>query len=207
MSPVVAALYVDPQGVYAGLPDVECWGLPDRDARAYAGPHPVVAHPPCARWCRLAGFVEARWGHRRGDDDGCFAAALAAVRRWGGALEHPAYSGAWRAHYLTPPITGGGWTAADMQGGWTCYVEQWRYGHAAKKATWLYACGVDLPTLKWGYLRDTQCDAMVSWCGNHTKAHAKRPRLGKAAAAATPIEFRDALLSMARTARIVDRRD
>ena len=58
----VAALYVDPRGIYAGMPDVELWGLPDRDARAYDGPHPVVAHPPCSRWCRLAGLVEARWG-------------------------------------------------------------------------------------------------------------------------------------------------
>ena len=41
----VAALYVQPGGVYYGLPDVEPWGLPERDAREYAGPWPVVA--PC----------------------------------------------------------------------------------------------------------------------------------------------------------------
>lgn len=84
MSRTVAALYVASRGCYYGLDDVEPWGLPDRDAREYAGPHPVVAHPPCTRWCRLAGLVEARWGYKRGDDGGCFAAALASVRRWGG---------------------------------------------------------------------------------------------------------------------------
>ena len=81
----IAALFVDerPGGAYVGMPGVDVWGV-SRDARLYPGPHPVVCHSPCARWCRLAGLVEARWGHRRGDDGGCFAAALGAVRRWGG---------------------------------------------------------------------------------------------------------------------------
>lgn len=79
----VAALFVEKGGVYFGLPDVDPWDE-ERDARRYEGPHPVVAHPPCSRWCRLAGLVEARWGHKKGDDEGCFASALASVRRWGG---------------------------------------------------------------------------------------------------------------------------
>lgn len=82
----VAALYVERGGAYYDLPGVDPWGLPDKDATLYAGPHPVVAHPPCSRWCRLAGLVEARWGHKRGDDGGTFAAALAAVQRWGGGI-------------------------------------------------------------------------------------------------------------------------
>ena len=104
---MIAALYVEHNGVYSGLEGVDCWDE-ERDARLYPGPHPVVAHPPCSRRCRLAGLVEARWGHRRGEDGGCFAAALASVRRWGGVLEHPAHSDAWAAHDLNPPPTGGG---------------------------------------------------------------------------------------------------
>lgn len=79
----IAALYVDPRGCYADVPGVELWDEA-RDARLYAGPWPVVAHPPCTRRCRLAGLVEARWGHRRGEDGGGFAAALATSnrRRW-----------------------------------------------------------------------------------------------------------------------------
>lgn len=132
----VAALFVKRGGPYWDLPGVDPWDE-ERDATDYAGPHPVVAHPPCARWCRLAGLVEARWGHKRGEDGGLFASALAAVRRWGGVLEHPAYSDAWAAFGLSRPQTGGGWVPADWpeHDGWTCYVEQGRYGHPAKKAT------------------------------------------------------------------------
>ena len=197
---MIAALFVEgpPRGVYQGLPDVDPWDE-KRDARLYAGPWPVVAHPPCARWGRLAGLVEARWGHKRGKDGGCFASALASVRRWGGVLEHPAYSDAWAAHDLNPPPTGGGWIAADLFGGYTCYVEQARYGHQAKKATWLYARGVDLPSLRWGHVPVRDVVALVSWCGNHTRADDERPRIGKAVAAATPPAFRDVLLAMART--------
>ena len=60
--PTIAALYVQKNGCYFGLPDVDPWDE-ERDARLYAGPHPVVAHPPCARWCRLAGLVESRYPH------------------------------------------------------------------------------------------------------------------------------------------------
>lgn len=180
------------------IEDVELWDEA-RDARKYPGSHSVVAHPPCSRWCRLAGLVEARWGHKRGDDGGCFKSALASVRRWGGVLEHPAYSDAWNTFDLPPPLAHG-WQRG-VCGGWSCHVEQGRYGHPAKKATWLYAYGVDnLPSLKWGTEPDTQSKALVSWCGNHVKSGEVRPRVGKKRAAETPPEFRDMLLSIARNA-------
>lgn len=196
--PVVAALFVESGGSYFGLEAVDPWDE-WRDARRYAGPHAVVAHPPCSRWCRLAGLVEARWGHRRGEDDGCFVAALAAVRRWGGVLEHPAYSDAWAAHGLARPPRGGGWVNADLDGGWTCHVEQGRYGHPAKKSTWLYARGVELPSLRWGATPGSQITAAVSWCGNRTWSGADRPRVGKRAASRTPAAFVDTLLTIARS--------
>ena len=195
---MIAALFVETNGVYFGLPDVDPWDE-SRDARLYSGPWPVVAHPPCARWCRLAGLVEARWGHKRGEDGGAFASAIDAVRRWGGILEHPAFSDAWPVFgLLVPPITGG-WVQ-DLWGGWSCYVEQGRYGHPAKKATWLFASGCkNLPELKWGHNPDQKSEALVSWCGNHTRADEKRPRVGKKKAAETPVEFRDILLDIARS--------
>jgi hypothetical protein len=119
---VIAALFVAANGCYFGLDGIDPWDE-KRDARLYPGPYPVVAHPPCSRWCRLAGLVEARWGHKRGDDGGCFASALASVRKWGGVLEHPAYSDAWAAFDIPPPSRHGGWMR-DTKGGWSTHVEQ-----------------------------------------------------------------------------------
>jgi hypothetical protein len=110
MSARVAALYVDPAGVYAGLEDVELWDE-QRDARLYAGPWPVVAHPPCAAWSAYSAPRAVIYGLPEGEDGGCFEAALAAVRRFGGVLEHPARSKAWKAFGLPRPAARGGWFA------------------------------------------------------------------------------------------------
>jgi hypothetical protein len=191
----ITALFVHKNGIYSNLPSVDPWDE-TRDARKYNGPSPVVAHPPCSRWCRLAGLVEARWGYKRGDDGGCFESALKSVRKFGGVLEHPAYSKAWSHFDLPVPNRHGGWQRG-LCGGWSCHVEQVRYGHPVKKATWLYAFGTDLPSLKWGSALDVESTALVSWCGNHTKKFDKRRRISKKAASATPIEFRDVLISLA----------
>jgi hypothetical protein len=203
---VIAALYVETGGCYFGLPGVDPWDQA-RDARLYAGPHPVVAHPPCERWGRFwHGSPRKPHQFSLGDDGGCFAAALAAVRQWGGVLEHPADSRAWEAFSLNAPPRSGGWIAADWQGGWTCHVEQGWYGHPARKATWLYACKVALPSLRWGQGEQRLDPKMVE---RHGYEYARRKGLvsmvggkhKKALRNATPLPFRDLLLSIAATAR------
>ena len=102
----------------------------------------------------------------KGDDGGCFAAALASVRRWGGVLEHPEGSHAWAHFGLNKPPRAGGWIAADFEGGWTCCVEQGRYGHYARKPTWLLVYGVrDLPDLRWGKTEAQYDPAVVARMG------------------------------------------
>jgi hypothetical protein len=108
-------------------------------------------------------------------------------------------SDAWAAFDLPRPSRSGGWQQSLICGGWSCHVEQGRYGHPAKKATWLYAVGCKLPTLRWGAIPDQQSWALVSWCGNHVSSGETRPRVGKAAASKTPTAFRDVLLDMARS--------
>lgn len=199
---MIAALFVETGGCYFGLPDVDPWDV-TRDARLYNGQHPVVAHPPCQRWGRYwSGGPSARVRQRLGDDGGCFAAAIAAVRTWSGVLEHPEASHAWRAFGLIPPLRGGGWSRAD-EFGWTCCVEQGHYGHPARKATWLYAVGVELPVLKWGRSSGRRLDEGFHSSEERRVARAagRKPiaRLSTAENLATPIAFRDVLLNIARS--------
>jgi hypothetical protein len=190
----VAALYVQSKGAYFGLPDVDPWDE-KRDARIYAGPFPVVAHPPCSRWCRLAGLVEARGGAARGEDAGCFAAALAAVRKWGGVLEHPASSAAWKAFDLPRPLRDG-WVRGFC-GGWTCEVSQAAYGHRAQKLTWLYYIGDQSPMLL-DWRRPEGTARAFEAHGNERRSV---ERMGKIERMATPHAFRNILLDIARNAR------
>lgn len=199
---MIAALFVETDGVYSGLPDVELWDR-KRDARTYTGPHPVVAHPPCKRWGRFwHGSTRKPHQYELGADEGCFAAALKAVRQFGGVIEHPEASHAWRTFGLNAPPRHGGWVAADFHGGWTCCVEQGHYGHMARKATWLYAHGVDLPDLRWGAGEQRLHPIALAKHG-----YAKARRIGMMAMVggkdkerirdATPIEFRDVLIGIA----------
>lgn len=198
---MIAALFVEEKGVYSGLDGVDVWGI-TRDARLYDGPHPVVAHPPCERWGRYWGGSPTTWPRLKlGDDGGCFEAALSAVRQWGGVLEHPKDSHAWARFGLNRPPRAGGWIVADFEGGWTCCVDQGHYGHPAAKATWLYACGIEPPSLSWG-ASGLQLD--TSGADEATRRRLVKTgicqRLSKKQRAATPIPFRDLLLSIAATA-------
>ena len=193
---MIAALYVQRGGVYWDLPDVDPWDEA-RDARKYAGPWPVVAHPPCSTWCQLAHINMARYGHAVGDDGGCFHSALWSVTRFGGVLEHPAHSFAWQQFNLPRPRRGRWTERGTWRGGpseWVTEVSQRAYGHRARKATWLYVAGAKPPAVDWS---DPEPEATVSYLTNH--GGGDLPRLTKKEAKATPIPFRDLLLSIARS--------
>ena len=196
MAIMVAALFVQENGCYFGMDDVDPWPE-ERDARLYDGPNPVVAHPPCQLWGKMARVNYARWGgehNRPGNDGGTFRSALIAVRRFGGVLEHPAQSYAWEAHSLDKP-SGIGWQRTST--GWVCEVWQSAYGHRANKATWLYYAGDRPPhELRWDRKAGTH---QVGFPDQRGKV-ANKPTLSKREANATPIEFRDELLRLARWA-------
>lgn len=211
----VAALFVDRRGPYWNRDDVDAWDI-ERDARKYDGPWPVVAHPPCERWGRYwSGGPSARVRRTLGDDGGCFEAALASVRKWGGVLEHPEASHAFRKYNLEIPGKSGHWIRSDAlmfngtyhgMNAWTCCVEQGHYGHKSRKATWLYLVTKDVPpSLVWGKSEGIRLDE-----GFHSRAE----RLAARAAGIKPIErlaknerhitppaFAELLLSLARKAR------
>lgn len=202
---MISALFVITNGPYYGIADVDPWDI-NRDARKYYGPYPVVAHPPCERWGRYwFGGPSCKIRKIKGDDGGCFEAALNAVRKYGGVLEHPAASSAWATFKIVAPYRAGGWIPADGYGGWTCCVDQGHYGHRAQKATWLYAVGVDnLPELIWGKSNNkVRLDE-----GFHSKEERRRAirtgmcqRLSARQRKETPIEFRNILLDIARSVK------
>ena len=197
---MIAALYVAKGGCYYGLDDVDPWDE-ERDARLYVWPWPVVAHPPCERWGNywfggLSWVASGRPRKKLGDDGGCFEAALAAVRRAGGVLEHPAGSRAWDHFGINRPPNAGGWISADFDGGWTCRVDQGHYGHRASKATWLYARGFMPPSLRWGRSKPPPISTKAAERGEGNCMYLSRKERS-----ATPIPFRDLLLDMARTVK------
>ena len=193
----IAALFVQEDGCYIGDSSIDAWPE-SRDARQYRGPHSVVAHPPCQLWGAMAAVNFARWGgehNRPGNDGGCFAAALASVNQFGGVLEHPAKTRAWKAHGLERPV-GLGWQQCGD--GWVCEVWQSAYGHRSNKATWLYYRGAEKPfDLDWSRPVGTH---QVGFYDQRGKA-ANKPTLSKREANATPALFRQALIDLALLAK------
>jgi hypothetical protein len=190
---IIAALFVQADGCYAGLTYIDPWPI-DRDARKYAGDMPVIAHPPCQLWGAMANVNFSRWGgehNRPGNDGGCFESALASVNRVGGVLEHPAKSRAWAKYGLNKPVAVG-WQHSGE--GWVCEVWQSAYGHRANKATWLYYRGANKPhDLNWSR------PVASHQIGQHDQRGKDRnkPTLGKRESNATPVLFREELITLA----------
>ena len=204
----VAALFVARGGAYFGLSGVDPWDAA-RDARKYSGASPVVAHPPCERWGRYwSGGPSAKIRRTLGDDEGCFASALSSVRAYGGVLEHPEASHAFRVHGLGRPEWRKGWMPAGDGVGHICCVAQGNYGHRARKLTWLYAVAARLPELDWtipaprsrldcGFHSSEERRAAAR--GGERNASINASRLHTRENLATPASFRDVLLEMARS--------
>ena len=179
---MIAILYVQPRSHYFGLKDVQCWDE-IADARHYSGPAPVVAHPPCQVWsrARCTGIAPEMWGK----DGGCFEHALNCVLRYGGVLEHPAFTWAWKRYNLQPP-QGYGWTQA-MAGYWVGQLDQGAYGHKTRKTTWLLYAGRAAPPAPKLCPADAAFPELRRSCSRKQKN-------------ATPPEFADLLIGLARAA-------
>ena len=192
---MIAALFVETDGAYFGLPDVDPGDIV-RDARSYQGPHAVVAHPPCQLWGPFAAVNYKRWGgehNKPGADQGCFVAALRSVVTYGGFLEHPLTSRAWKTYGIEIP-SAPEWHRHGLHE-WTCQVWQSAYGHRANKATGLLYAGARPPfDLDW---RRTPGSHQIGYQDQRGKSRNK-PTVGKKEASATPAAFREALIALAR---------
>lgn len=194
----VQALFIDPDGIYPQLLGAEnCWG-PERDARTYHGPDPVVAHPPCQLWTSMSAVNFKRYPkekNRPGNDGGCFQHALTQVALNGGVLEHPAGSRAFAKHGLPKPQRGS-WQLAGAaldRSIWVTEVSQCAYGHRARKRTWLvYVSRVAPFALDWSEPPYTH------QIGHDATQKNPRPTLGKREACASPPAFAALLIQLAR---------
>jgi len=119
----VAALYVDPAGPYGDIA-AEVYDQ-DRDAQTFPGGMPVVAHPPCGMWGKLA------WRCKQ-DNKGLGIHAVQVVRECGGVLEHPVGSRLFAECGIS--VDG----VLDQWGGYTIRAEQLGWGHRGRKDTIFY---------------------------------------------------------------------
>lgn len=219
---MIAALFIEPDGVYANQPGIDAW-CEMRDARCYSGPYPVVAHPPCQRWGRFwHGSTRKPHQFKMGDDKGCFASALRSLADHGGVIEHPADSHAWRWFGLRSPKRFAGWHETNgpliwwrdgvairwrnlrRETWWTCYVEQGHYGHMSRKPTWLLVRGAPLPPLNWNKGEQRLHPTALARYGYEKARRIRMTAMvgGKDKTKirnATPTQFRDVLIGIARS--------
>lgn len=181
MPPSVAVLCARRDSYYRQLPTCDVYTI-DRDARSFPGGLQVIAHPPCRSWGRLrtfANYNEAE--HQLGPF------AVTQVRRWGGVLEHPAWSTLWPAAGLPRP------GERDTFAGWTLDVDQHWWGHRARKHSWLYIVGCnprDIPPLP---LRFEPVTHVVGT----TRGRLKLPEITKAEREHSPPAFAEWLVELA----------
>ena len=162
----------------------------DRDARTFPGGKAVITHPPCRLWGSLRHCSKAPDSERQ-----LAFFALRAVRAWGGVLEHPALSTFWLAAKLPRPGAG-----ADRFGGWTLAVDQYWWGHRARKRTFLYIVGV-APSAVPGFplVLGEASHTVGLWSGRDKRTC--RPSIAKAEFEATPLQFACWLLELAARVR------
>jgi len=188
-------LFVMRDSIYKSM-GMDCYDQ-ERDAMTYCGADPVIAHPPCQLWGKMAKVNFIRWGgehNRPGNDGGCFRFAVDTVNRCGGVLEHPAETYAWPAHHLQRPPRSG-WAQSGK--GWVCEVWQSAYGHKANKRTWLYYVGRNAPADPlWQRVVGTH---QIGFHDQRGKAKNK-PTLSKREANATPVDFANYLIDLASNA-------
>lgn len=126
----VSALFVRKDSIYKKM-GVDSWDI-ERDAKKWTGGNPIIAHPPCRAWGKLKGLAKPIEGEKE-----LATWSIHMVRKFGGVLEHPRHSGLWKEMKL--PVG----TQIDEFGGFSISIDQFWFGHKAKKETLLYICGIE----------------------------------------------------------------
>lgn len=194
MKKEVAILFARKDSIYKALPGCDVYDI-DRNAMTFPGGLPIVAHPPCRAWGRLRHFAKPRPGEKE-----LALWAIDQIRTWGGVLEHPATSTLW--HEKNLPLG----ADRDEWGGFTLSVDQFWWGHKARKRTWLYVCGVapsEIPAMP------IRLDAVTHVVNLFSKVRKQkgryhRPEITKAEREATPPDLARWLVELAKNCKITE---
>jgi hypothetical protein len=178
-------LFARSDSIYKTIEGCDVWDE-SRNATNWQGGCPAVAHPPCRTWGRLRRLATKAPDH----EHELAIWAVKQVRAWGGVLEHPMGSTLFKECGL--PIHEG---LPDEYGGVTIEVDQYHWGHLARKRTWLYVVGTrKLPPMPRKNGRPTHVVASY----NHGKRDRSRPWLTQAQNEATPLAFAQWMVDVAR---------
>ena len=177
----VSVLFVQKDSIYKKL-GVDCWDE-ERNALNWPGGNPVIAHPPCRAWGKLSHFAKPLPGEKE-----LALFSIEMIRKYGGVLEHPRSSRLW-PDYLPFP------NKIDKWGGYTISVDQFWWGHKAKKSTFLYIVGVNITELPKMPMRFDAIQYVVSSSTLSKKGFKKE--ITKKERKATPINFAKWLIEIA----------
>lgn len=189
----IAALFVRRDSLYKRLlPIDDCYDS-DRDARTWCGGFPVVAHPPCRSWGKLAHMSKPR-----SDEKMLAVWAIEQVRRFGGVLEHPAGSRLFSFCGCSLPDC-----LPDEWGGKSVLIDQYDFGHVAHKPTILYfvGCAALPPMPPKNCFPTTKSISGESRHGGRKGTH----RCTQKEREETPLMLAEFLIEVARSVRFADR--
>ena len=179
---LVSALFVRSDSIYKNL-GVDCWDI-ERNALNWPGGNPIIAHPPCRSWGQLSHFAKPLPGEKE-----LAFFAIENIRKYGGVLEHPRASRLWPDYLPVPGLI-------DEYGGYSISVDQFWWGHKAKKSTLLYVVGCPISKLPVMPIRFDAIEYVVSRSANSKRGLKKE--ISKKEREATPIDFAKWLIDLAK---------
>jgi hypothetical protein len=180
---MISVLFAMKDSVYNKIAGLDVWDK-ERDASTFPGGNVIIAHPPCAQWGRMRGLA-----HDRPIEKSFGPLSINLVRRFGGIVEHPTASTLWK--HCSVPMPG----SKDKFGGFTICIDQFWFGHLAKKNTILYIVGCnerDLPVIPLRF------DCIEYTIGTGKKKVTSKKCVSKRDRSATPLELANWLLEAAK---------
>lgn len=179
----VAVLFARADSIYKQFNNCDVYDI-ERDARTYTGGLPIIAHPPCRAWGQLSHLAKPR-----PDEKELAIWVIWKIRENGGILEHPLHSKLWGELALPKG------KEIDKFGGFSLYIDQFWFGHKAKKPTLLYICGIKPDEIPEYPLRfETPTHLLTQW---NSKTGKRLPEVSKAEREATPVHLAEWLIKTA----------